>query len=101
MNRLIPVTEEMSPLAAAMRNGVPKNGTDWDKFLAVFLKPGEYVKAHKHVYHTVLYYPETCEPAIFTPTAGAILYLHQGTVHSDPVVKDARLSAAMLVKDDA
>ncbi len=98
MNREIPATGEVSALAAAMRAGVPKKGEDWDKFIAVLLKPGENIKAHKHVYHTVLYYPESCEPIVFTPTAGAILYLPPGTKHSVPVVKDARLSAAMLVK---
>ncbi len=98
MNRLIPVTGDMSSLAAAMRAGVPRDGTAWDKFIAVLLKPGENIKKHKHVYHTVLYYPESCEPIVFEPTAGAILYLPPGTKHSVPRVKDARLSAAMLVK---
>lgn len=98
MNRDIPATGPMSVLAAAMRAGVPRKGEDWDKFIAVLLKPGENIKAHKHVYHTVLYYPEDCEPVVFEPTAGAILYLPPGTVHSVPQVKDARLSAAMLVK---
>ncbi len=98
MNRLIPVTGDMSSLAAAMRKAVPRDGTAWDKFIAVLLKPKENIKAHKHVYHTVLYYPEDCEPVVFTPTAGAILYLPPGTVHSVPPVKNARLSAAMLVE---
>ncbi len=98
MNRLIPVTEETSALAAAMRAGIPRDGQAWDKFIAVLLKVGENVKAHKHVYHTALYYPESCDPIIFTPTDGAIVYLPPGTKHEVPPVKTARLSAAMLVK---
>ncbi len=98
MNRNIPITEETSSLAAAMRAGVPRDGEAWDKFIAVLLKQGENIKAHKHVYHTVLYYPESCDPITFTPTAGAILYLPPGTSHEVAPVKDARISAAMLVK---
>ena len=98
MNRLI---KGHSELARMMRAGVPKNGDDWDKFIAVLLKPGEKIKSHKHVYHTVLYYPESCEPIVITPTDGAILYMPPGTEHEVPVVKDARMSVAMLVKDDA
>lgn len=96
MNRII---KGESSLARMMRAGVPKNGDDWDKFIAVLLQPGENVKPHKHVYHTVLYYPESCDPVVFTPTSGAMVYLPPGTEHEVPPVENARISVAMLVKE--
>jgi len=68
------------------------------KFMTVRMQPTNRISAHKHVYHTVLYYPELAEPVMVTPQPGTMLYLPPGTTHEVPPVKRERISIAMLVK---
>ena len=87
-----------------MRRACPVPGEEWDKLLTVWLNPGEEVKEHAHKRHAVLYYPEDCDPIyidaeLVKPTAGTVLYLPPGTLHTVPPVTRRRLSVAMLVSD--
>lgn len=68
------------------------------KFMTVRMKPGDNIKAHKHAYPAVLYYPELADPIIVTPQPGTMLFMPIGTVHEVPVVKRERLSIAMLLE---
>ncbi len=66
--------------------------------MTVRLQPGERIGPHKHVYHTMLYYPEPAEPVVITPQPGTLLYLPPGTQHEVPAVKRERVSIAMLIE---
>lgn len=68
------------------------------KFMTVRMKPGDNIKAHKHAYPAVLFYPELADPVIITPQPGTMLFMPIGTVHEVPVVKRERLSIAMLLE---
>ena len=88
---------ECTCLADMVRRACPKLGGDWVKFMAVMLKPGIGIDLHQHPEHTVLFFPQDCEPVTVTPKAGSMLYLPPGTEHSVAAVKEPRLSVAMLV----
>jgi hypothetical protein len=96
------------PIAAtiglAMRCACPVLGCDWDKFMTVLLQPGESISSHQHKRHTILYYPEDCEPVVVNgeviePKAGQIMYMEPGVVHHVPKVTRTRLSVAMQVSE--
>ena len=82
-----------------MRKACPALGGDWMSFLAVMLKEGSNIKTHKHIQHTVLYYPEDCAEVVLKPSAGTMLYLPPGVEHGVTAVKEPRLSIAMLIED--
>jgi len=82
-----------------MRRACPKLGGDWVSFLAVMLKPGSNIKTHKHIQHTVLYYPEDCAEVSLKPKAGTMLYLPPGVEHGVQAIKEPRLSIAMLIEE--
>ena len=86
-------------MADMLRRACPKLGGDWSSYLAVMLPPGQNIKAHKHIQHTVLYYPSAAAPISITPEPGTILYLPPGTVHSVDPSDLPRLSVAMLVDE--
>jgi len=81
-----------------MRKACPALGGDWMSFLAVMLKPGSNIKTHKHIQHTVLYYPEDCAEVTLKPSAGTMLYLPPGVQHGVKTVKEPRLTIAMLIE---
>ncbi len=84
-------------LAEHMRGFVPVPGDSYENLLLVNMKKGDRISPHKHVYHTVLYYPEDSEPVVVTPTAGMMIYLPANTLHEVPVTTKPRQSIAMLV----
>ncbi len=86
--------------AEFLRSKFPIPGDEWDKYIAVLLSPGEKITTHAHKRHTMLYYPEDCDPVLITPKAGTMVYLPCDTFHEVPKVQRARLSMAMLVLDD-
>ena len=90
---------ECTCVADMMRRACPQLGGDWMNFLAVMLKPGSNIKSHKHIQHTVLYYPEDCAEVTLKPSAGTMLYLPPGVEHSVQAIKEPRLSIAMLIED--
>ncbi len=90
----------MGAVGEMMRDHCYVPGRDWYKFMEVTLKKGERIGPHKHVYHTVLYYPEAACPVIVTPEPGTILYLPPGTQHEVPAVKKPRISIAMLIEKE-
>ena len=98
-------TELGNRIARAMRRyfGVP--GTVWDKYLTVFLKPGQHIAAHSHKRHAVLWYPEATEILVkgieLSVLAGEMIYLPPHTLHEVPRVTVERLSVAMLVSEPA
>ena len=79
-------TELGNRLATNMRKSFPFGGHSWDKFLTVYLRPGEDIPAHQHKRHTMLWYPD-----------GSLTYLLPGITHEVPRVTVERLSVAMLV----
>ena len=68
-------------------------------FLAVMMQPGKNIKSHKHIQHTVLYYPDDCGEVTLKPSAGTMLYLPPGVEHGVQAVKEPRLSIAMLIEE--
>ena len=83
-------TELGNRMARAMRQAAPLAGTSWDKYLTVYLKPGQDIPAHEHRRHTMLWYP-----------SGELTYLVPGITHSVPRVTVERLSVAMLISPTA
>jgi quercetin dioxygenase-like cupin family protein len=93
-------------LRDALRERVPKPGTDYVKFMTVLVGPGEKVSSidvHAHPEHTILYY---VEPGVIQiadwppvmPMAGGFVYLPPNTDHSVPKPKNRRVSVAMTVE---
>ena len=101
-------TELGSTIGQAMRSACPVPGTSWDRLITVILplKGRREVPAHAHQRHLILYYPEACDPVIIEgetihPTRGMIIYAPPLTKHTvPPIIKDTRLSVAMLVSED-
>ncbi len=79
-------TELGARLARGMRKACPLTGTSWDKYLTVYLRPGQDIPAHEHRRHTMLWYPD-----------GSLTYLVPGITHSVDRVTVERLSVAMLI----
>ena len=100
MNRNIRPDDPEFKYAGMMRHACPLDGIEWYKFMTVRMQAGERIGPHKHVYHTVLYYPEPAEPVTVTPQPGTILYLPPGTLHTVPAVKRERVSIAMLIEKE-
>ena len=103
-------TELGNRIARAMRRHFPLPGTHWDKFLTVYLKPGQHIAAHFHKRHAVLWYPEATSviteqlPTERKPielAAGEMIYLPPFMLHEVPRVTVERLSVAMLVSEPA
>ena len=88
-----------------MRARFPFTGHEWDKYLTVYLKPGQDIPAHEHKRHAVLWYPESTSVVVagqeMKLAAGEMIYLEPGTTHSVPRVTVERLSVAMLVSTTA
>ena len=90
-------------IARIMRGVCLVEGDSWDKFMTVLLQPGDQIKLHSHKRHTLLFYPEVCEPLLvgstcLFPGAGTVIYIAPGVEHGVPFIKKRpRLSIAMLV----
>ena len=98
-------TELGNRIATSMRARFPVEGWSWDKYLTVYLKPGQDIPAHEHKRHAVLWYPEATTVIVDSKEqhvlAGEMLYMKPGTTHSVPRVTVERLSVAMLVSATA
>ena len=97
-------TDRWLPIAKTMRDQCPVLGDDWDNFLTVWNAVDASLPDHSHKEHTMLFYPEACDPvliegSLFHPDAGDILHLVPGTHHSVPPAIRDRLSIGMLVSD--
>ena len=93
-----------APLALRMRRACPVHGDKWDKFMTVWLEPGEGIEEHAHKRNLILYYPEATsqlftEDSIIYPGADTLIYLSPGNMHSVAPVSKPRLSVAMLVSE--
>ena len=99
------ITELGYRIAKAMRRHFPFSGQDWDKYLTVYLTPGQDIPAHSHKRHAVLWYPEPTSVLVDAKEremlAGEMIYLPPQTLHSVPRVTVERLSVAMLVSEPA
>ena len=96
-------TELGGRIATSMRARFPIPGWSWDKFLTVYLKPGELIQPHHHKRHAVLWYPRETTVLISKQEQrcadGELIYLPPFTVHEVPRVTVERLSVAMLVSE--
>jgi hypothetical protein len=91
-------------IGLAMRAVCPIPGGGWDKLMSVTLQPGKGIPSHQHKRHTILFYPEDCDPVVLDgktthPKAGDILYMKPGLVHHVPPATKPRLSIAMQVSE--
>jgi hypothetical protein len=97
-------TDLWEPIAKVMRAQCPVQGDNW-KFLATVWNPvGAEIPEHKHNSHTMLFYPEACDPVViegvpFHPERGDIVHLSPHTLHAVPPTARDRVTVAMLVKD--
>lgn len=98
-------TELGNRIATSMRKRFPFTGHQWDKYLTVYLKPGQDIPAHEHKRHAVLWYPQATAVVIEGESiqvgAFSLVYLKPGTTHEVPRVTVERLSVAMLVSEPA
>ena len=89
-------------IAEVMRSHCPAPGDTWDTLTIVIMKPGASVDLHQHDRHTIIYYPEACDPIVVAGkqidlAAGHILYIPPNTPHEVPAVKRTRLCVGMLI----
>jgi len=88
-----------------MRGRFPFPGHQWDKFLTVYLKPGQHIALHHHRRHAVLFYPQQATVIIDgkqrTLVDGEMIYIPPMTPHEVPRVTLERLSLAMIVSEPA
>lgn len=97
-------TDRWQSLAKAMRAECPVPGDDWHKLFVVSLSIGAELPDHSHREHTMVLYPEACDPVLiegvlFHPEKGDMLHMSPRTHHSVPPVTTERLTIALLVKD--
>ena len=102
--------EELFYIRDAMRAQCPKEGTDIERWMTVYLpgEQGNHLETHAHDEHTVLFYPADSDMPLIVerdasveriyPKAGMVQYLPPGTRHRVGRVHSPRLSVAMLVK---
>ena len=97
-------TDLWKPIAKAMRVQCPSPGEDWTFLATVWNPVGASIPEHKHRKHTILFYPEACDPVViegvpFYPERGTIVHLSPQTLHSVPPTVRDRVTVAMKVKD--
>ena len=97
MNHKLRCTPDDCQVAAAMRGFCPVPDRIFKKFILVELESGDTVAEHQHPEHTVLFYPKDSSPVMIQPTAGTMIYLPPGTLHSVPPPGKNRLSLAMII----
>lgn len=97
-------TDLWEPIAKVMRSQCPSPGNNWNYLATVWNPVGASIPEHRHTKHTILFYPEACDPVViegvpFHPERGAIVHLSPNTFHSVPTTLTDRVTVAMLVKN--